>query len=215
MAALVFPEIVRYTIVGNINGEDCMNILDVKLSANGSTASRDQQISRVAGDILNNWSDHIVPVLHQDYVAEEVRFVDLDDEDGITGSVSSTDGSTWPENGGATGAGMSNNVYVKMVKVLSTHSRTSRNGALRLSGIPAITADSGVSYRVSEEWRTGFNDRFEDFKDGINGIEELYETNIGVLHTVDKVATGFTFMQAFRCAPNFGTIRRRMPGYGD
>lgn len=215
MAALVFPEIVRYTVVGSINGEDCLNILDVKLDEQDALDSRDERIATVAGDILNQWSDHILPVLHQDYIAQEVRYVDLNTADGITGSVSSTDGSDWPEAGGASGAGMSNNVYVKMVKVLDTHSRTSRNGALRLSGIPAITADPGVSYRVSEEWRTGFNDRFEDLKDGINGQADGWTINIGVLHTINRVATGFTFVANFQCAPNFGTIRRRMPGYGD
>lgn len=215
MAALVFPNIVRYTIVGSINGEDCMNIIDVKIVDENVTTEREDAIPVKAGDILNNWSDHILPVLHEDYTAHEVRWVDLNSATGITGSISSTDGSTWPEQGGASGAGMSNNVYVKMIKQLDNHSRTSRNGALRLSGIPAICADPGVSYRVADEWRTGFNDRFEDFKDGINDAGVGYEHNIGVLHTIDKVAVGFTFVANFSCAPNFGTIRRRMPGYGD
>lgn len=213
--ALIFPDIVRYSIVGSLHGEECINVLDVKMEQTQTGgASRAAMIYETAGDLLNQWSDHIVPLLVSTYTAEEVRWVDLDSATGSTGARSSTDGSTWPESGGGGSNPLPNNAYAKIVKALDTHTRTARNGALRLGGIPEGFTAGLDGNQLNETARTNLTDAFENLKDGINGVLDGWTINIGVLHTINGEATGFTFVANFEPALNVGTLRRRMPGYG-
>lgn len=212
--ALVAPSIVRYTIVGTLFGEDCMSILDFSITDEGLTVSRNEAIALGAGDLLNQWSDHVLPLLSSAYTAIEVRWVDLDTANGGTGSVSSTDGSTWPEEGGSTGAVLPNSVYCLMVKQLEGKTRTQRNGALRLGGILETHTTTNDANLLTTEFQTAVNGAFESLKDGMNGADAGYTGNLVVVHTKDDVYTGESEIASFSARPIVGTLRRRMPGYG-
>lgn len=213
--ALIFPDICRYSIIGTYNGEDCINVIDVKLSDNSGGASRATEVGLIAGDILNNWATEILPLMVPQYTFLEVRWVDLDTANGSTGSRTATSAETLPQSGTANPPGLPGNVYAKVVKTLDQKSRQSRNGVLRLGACP----ESGTAVDNTNQLTQGYRDlvtlSFENFKDGINGAETGGTRNIGVLHTVAGVATGFTFVANFNCALTVGTLRRRMPGYGD
>lgn len=212
--ALTFPGIVRYSIVADLNGEDCVNIIDIKLDPDVGAGSRADIIEDVAGDLLNQWSDHILPLLSDNYVAQEVRWVDLNNSNGTVGTISSTDGSTWPETGVSDGPALPNNVYAKVRKNLAERSRNTRSGLLRLGGGLEGWTQPGDGNRLTVEQQASINTQFENLKDGINGTENGWTRNIGVLHTTDGAATGFSFVSSFTADPVVGTIRRRMPGYG-
>lgn len=212
---LTLANIARFAVVGSMQSQDVVNIFDARVEPGVQDANREEACRQVAGDLLNQWSDHIIPLLHNTYTAEEVRWVDLDSLQGSTGAVSSTDGSDWPESGAGTAAPLSNAVYVKMVKRLEGKTRAQRNGALRLSGgLENWTLPTNGNV-IDPAVALGLNGAFEMLKDGINGdIIGDRVVNLGVLHTVGGVATDFSEISNYEAASQVGTLRRRMPGYG-
>lgn len=213
--ALIFPLICRFTVVGSFAGQDCMNVLDCKVDDNGGGfLSRAERIHGLAGDILNNWTDHILPLLSTQYTALQVRWVDLDSAEGTTGSRSATDAETWPMTGNNPGPALPGNVYAKVIKQVQGKTRTQRNGVLRLGGLAEAATVSQDANRLEAGTIAEINAGFEDLKDGITGLAGGWDIETGVLHTVDGVATEWSPLSIFNCAPVVGTIRRRMPGYG-
>lgn len=211
--ALIAPDICRYTIVGSLNGQDCMNVLDVRIT-DFALATREELIFEIAGDLLNQWDDHVLGVVANVYTAEQVRWVDLNSADGSTGARSSTDGNTWPANGRVEYPALPNNTYAKVIKVLEGKGRTERNGALRLGGIMEEQTLTPSPNTLTAAAREDINDAFENLKDGINEGVLGASVNLVVVHTVDDEYTGYSEIANFSCAATLGTIRRRMPGYG-
>lgn len=212
---LVFPDIVRYSVVASLAGELCVNVFDVKVEPT-VLGDRSDSILFVAKDILTNWTEHILPILTDVYVAQEVRWVDLDSLDGSTGSTSESDTEEWPQPGGnGASAPLPNNAYYKIRKVLDGGGRQSRSGMVRLGGATESATTPGAPNVLTATYVTDLAAAFESFKDGINGVELDTTINMGVLHTVEGQATGFTFISEFQPLSSVGTLRRRMPGYGD
>lgn len=211
--ALVAPNICRYTIVGSLAGQDCMNVLDARILNDGG-GERETEIVRVAGDLLNQWDDHVLPLVANDYTAESIRWVDLSTASGSTGSRSSTDENTWPKSGSGAADPLPNNVYAKVVKNLEGKNRIQRNGALRLGGLLEGYTSSVAPNTLNLADRQAIDTAFEALKDGINGLGPTGEVNLVVTHTVNGAYTGFSEIATFSCAPTVGTLRRRMPGYG-
>lgn len=213
---LRFPEIVRLTVVGTLSGEDCMNVFDVKMSGPSSDEERRQSCFGLAGDLLNQWDDHILPIVSNRYTATEVRWVDLNSNSGSTGSRSSTGESTWPKNGDVNGNPLPNNTYALISKQLQQKARTTRNGTCRLGGIMEEQTEQTNGNLLTPANVTAISAAFENLKDGLNGSGSLpgWEQNMGVLHTVEGEAVGFSFISTFSCRRALGTLRRRMPGYG-
>lgn len=212
---ITWPGIARYSLVGSYGEQEIINILDVDVDLTGvGDDDRETELFNLAGDIINNWVDHILPLVHANYQLNEVRWVDLDTLAGTTGSRTTTSDNTLPVFGEYAGTGMPGNVYVKVTKVLQGKNRTERNGMLRLAGVPeSVTADADVN-SILDTHANALNAAFEQFKDGINGTSTSATRNIGVVHTVNQVATGFSVMSEFNVKTGLGTIRRRMPGYG-
>lgn len=213
MAALVEQWVVRYTIVGTLGGQDCMNVFDIYVG-DDVIGERSTAIEQCAQDLLNQWDDHILPVVVNDYTAVQVRWVDLDTAEGETGSISSTDENTWPKDGSVAGDPLPNNAYAKVVKNLQGKTRTQRNGATRLGGLAEGYTGATTPNTLNLADRTAITDAFQSMQDGIEAAGSEALTYFVVVHTVDGVATGHTRVASFSCAPVVGTIRRRMPGYG-
>lgn len=215
MAPLIAPGVARFTVVGRLQGEDCMNIFDVDIDTGAPGSTRGEECFATAGDILNNWSDHLIPNLVAQYTAVEVRWVDLNSATGTTGSRSSTSDTTWPETGGYTGVNpASNNVYYKVRKNLSGGNRQSRRGVTRLGGVAENATQDGDGNRVKPAIVSDLNAAFEQFKDGINGSPGTAIRNLCVVHTVNRQYVGKDDISTFQVLDTVGTIRRRMPGYG-
>lgn len=211
---IVIDGVIRFSVVGDLSGEACVNIIDVDVDTD-TGESREDACFTIAGDIINNWTDHILPNVSGAYTAIEVRWVDLNSATGSTGSRTSTSAETWPLPGLRGGSPLPNNTYAKVRKVLAGKSRTERAGTLRLGGILEEDTIGGVDNNViAPTAQTAFNDAFQAFADGINADPPLPRRQLCVVHTVDRVATGKSDIDAFQVAPVVGTLRRRMPGYG-
>lgn len=210
--ALIFDGVARFSIVAQLQGEECVNVFDVDIST-AIGESREEACFGIAGDMLNNWTDHVLPYLSANYSAEEVRWVDLNSADGSTGARSATDDETWPQVGALAANTLPNNTYVKMVKNLEGKTRQQRNGATRLGGIVESYTTGASGNLLDPAFITNINAAFESFKDGINGGSGG-TTNLCVLHTVEGVATGKSNIAFFTASSTVGTLRRRMPGYG-
>ena len=211
---LVQQAIARFSIIGDLAGEACVNVLDVEINTDPPD-TREDACFDVAGDLLNNWTDHILPNVSAIYTALRVNWVDLNSADGSTGSRSSTSANTWPLVGARSGAPLPNNTYARIQKVLSGRSRQERSGTLRLGGILEEDTVGGLENNVlAPTAQAAFNSAFEDLKDGINGGGLFENKNLAVVHTVNREATGFSLISTFQCQPVVGTLRRRMPGYG-
>lgn len=212
MAPLVVPSVVRYSIVAELLGQTCINIMDVTITDEGIGTSRDDAINSVAGDIINNWDDHILGNLSSDYVFTEVRWLDLDSLDGSTGSRTSTDGTTLPVAGRSSGNAMPGHTYAKIRKNLEGSSRASRRGVLRLSGLQEgyVSGNNLLGASI-----TALNAAFEEFKDGINGTDGGATVNCVVVHVPRVGPPSTDDISSFTAESVVGTIRRRMPGYGE
>lgn len=212
---LVFPNIVRFAIIGNLQTEECVNIIDVRLEPTVPGAGdRSDAIFDAAGDILNNWTDHVLPLVTWAYQAREVRWVDLDSVDGTTGSRASTDAETWPMVGGVAAATSPNHTYARVNKLLQGSTRQARSGMLRLGGIAESATVDNNPNQLTPATITAMNTGFENFKDGIQSTASGWFRWLGVLHTVGGEAASWSDLSEYSVAVNVGTIRRRMPGYG-
>lgn len=212
---LIEPDVCRFVVVGEYADQECLNIVDVEIiEVGGAVDSRADRCFKVAGDILNNWTDHLLPALSAQYGAFEVRWVDLDSASGTVGSRSSTSEETWPMLGLVSGASLPSNVYVKAFKNLQGRSRQQRRGIMRLGGIPEAFTLPSAPNTLTADAVTGYTDALEQFKDGINGLNDGWQTNICVVHTIDGVADGHSIVSTYQPSATVGTIRRRMPGYG-
>lgn len=210
---IIAPEVARFSIVGQYGGQLVVNVIDVSIDTDPGT-TRPDAIFNVAGDLLNQWSDHVLPLLQPEYSAQEVRWVDLDSLSGSTGARSSTDGSTWPEAGTQTGFPMPGNVTMRMVKQI-TGARGRRAGQLKLAGMSEGYTLDGSPNVWDPAAIAAFNTAFEDLKDGINGaVAEGYTANIVVVHTVDDEWVATSPVTNFSGAPTVGSMIRRLPGYG-
>lgn len=216
--ALIAPGICRYSVIGRLEGQLIVNVFDIQIDTTGGGETRGEAIFQVAGDVLNNWSDHILNRVSGEYVAEEVRWVDLDSADGQTGSRSSTSDNTWPAPGENLGGALTNNTCALVTKVLEGKARNQRNGMTRLAGIPGGQLASGNANALSPAAVTSYSQGFNAFLVGVNDTEGPVigvQRNLVVVHTVDGEYTSFSRVQEFICRPGLGTIRRRMPGYGE
>lgn len=213
--ALIAPGVARFSIVATLLGEECVNIVDCDIdTATGET--RDDACFGVAGDILNNWSDHLLPVLNAVYEPQEVRWVDLNSESGSVGVRSTTDANEWPDHGALGAAPLPGNTYAKATKVLRDRNRGERQGMMRLGGLTETDTDAGNGNRLTNAKVSDLNAALEAFKDGVQGGEVTGRTvNICVVHTLDRAFVSRSLLSSYQVQTVVGTLKRRMPGYGD
>lgn len=211
---LVAPGVCRFSIVAQNLGELCVNIVDVDIDA-GVGTTRNEAIFGVAGDILNNWTDHVMPLLSTTYVAFQVRWVDLNSAEGTVGSRSSTDAEVWPALGGVGSPPLPASVYARAYKRLVDRVRGERQGMMRIGGLNEINTDAGNGNLLSNGFVEDLTNGLEAFKDGVNGGSVGGSINIVVVHTVAGVYSSHTVLEEYVVTNLVGSLRRRMPGYGD
>lgn len=213
---LIAPNVVRFSIVATLHGEDCINIVDMRATP-GVDQTRDEMCFAIAGDIMNNWDDHLKPILNAVYEPQEVRWVDLNSADGSVGVRTSTDATAWPSFGGIGSAPLPSSVYAKITKVLQGRDRGQRQGIMRLGGLSESDTDPGNGNRLSNGKIEALDDALEAFKDGIQGGVSPVgrDADICVVHTVDQAYVGNSLLSRYQTNTVVGTLKRRMPGYGD
>lgn len=214
MAPIVAPQVCRFTINGTYAGEEVANVIDMQVDTTGGPEDRPTACYLIAGDILNNWDDHIRPGLVAAYTAVSVSWVDLNSLDGSTGERTSTSDTTWPANGGDSGAPSVGAGSVRLNK-LQDGGRRARNGRLYLPGYSEGWTTSGQPNFLTPAIVAGWNESASDFLEGINDAEgpnNDHTRKMVVVHTVGGTYIGYSDVTALVCQAEVATQRRRMPG---
>lgn len=225
--ALVVPDICRFVVNQSLEGREVVNILDMKIDTTGSVTSREDAIVDQAQVILQEWHDEIRPMVIDDLQLLSVSWVDLDEDDGSTGTT--TDGSgaaEWPSEGTSLGLPMPANVAV-LVHKNATVSRRSRNGRMYLCGWSEGINDAANGNAVTPAELDTINGNLDDFLTNINqtggGLGADYASALVVVHTLSSVnpdpppkllieANGYDDVESLTADPVFATIRRRLRG---
>lgn len=213
MAAIVAPGICRYSINGTLDGQPVVNVLDLNISdvVNGS---REDAVATACGDIINQWADHVLPLVTDEYRFDSVSWVDLDSIDGSTGERSSTDGTTLPQNGGDAGACMPGGVAL-LVRKIGSGGRRERNGRWYIAGISEGVTALGTVNTVNSGYVALANTAFESVRSGLEGAEGpgingvSYTSSPNIVHTVDGVYVGKSRITTLSVDDRLATQRRR------
>ncbi len=136
----------RYAFVATNGQRPVINIWDAKIDTTGTTTPRSEAIFRYAGVLLNSWKAQIMLSLHNGYVLQEIRWLDLDELTGPTGGRSSTSQVVLPQSGSVSGTPASPNTSV-LVKKQTSAGRGSRNGRCYLSPL----SEAQIDYFVVEQ----------------------------------------------------------------
>lgn len=157
----VVPGVCRFALRAEFGGRQVVNVWDIRIDTTGSSMDRGDAIEDQAAILIENTTDHISPLLVNDMEWKDVAWVDLDDEDGSTGSTSSgTGGINWPDAGNVTTAPIPGNTAVLVTKQVPS-ARGRRNGRSYVCGIPeADTSDpdpNSLTGGALTAWQTAWD----------------------------------------------------------
>lgn len=166
---LVATDVCRFTINGTYLGRPVANVLDMVV-LNMTQGPRRDVLDDVAGDIIDAWDSHILSWVNDEYQAESVSYVDLDSEDGATGTKSSTTDTSWPANGRSGGDPYAGSVAALVTKE-TTSARGQRNGRWFIAGLDESFVSGNL---IDATVATGIQTELGDL------VEELTETGVTV-----------------------------------
>lgn len=207
---LVAASTIRFAIEGTFQGAPCVTIWD-QFAAEGAYADREEACELLGALLLAEWHTNILQWMDTSYVAQQVSFVDLSQDDGITGSITSSGSISWP----ATGAISTTNSYTPASATLVTKNTTARRGerAGRMF-LPAPRegqVDAGILDNV---YLTGL-------RDSLNDVLENMTTSVGdpsVYPSVTHIRQGApnvgipSRVTSMSVRPRLSTQRRRNRG---
>lgn len=215
MAPIVAPNICRYSINQTLGGQPVVNVLDMEVISTNPLEDRPQHLFEVAGDILNNWTDHVLSQQVNDLSARSVSWIDLDSLDGTRGDRSSTSAETWPQNGAqAVEAAMPAVVSMRIDKATSG-GRGTKSGRMYLAGC----GEGWTSPDVTQTWLSSLMASVQaslgNFLNGINNEAgpNGREQALVVVHTREGVyrdhspVTSLTVNSAISTQVRRGTLR--------
>lgn len=214
MAAIVAPGICRFTVNAVANGRPVANIIDMRVDTTGAAISREQAVFNLAGDIINNWDDHVMTLTTNQYTAQSVSWVDLDAADASVGERSVTSDTSWPKVGRATGGTAQGNVAYRVNKVGGV-TRGQRRGRMYL---PCVSEDAnlGTNGNLVNPTFVGYvNDAMGEFLSGVNDNEvpgRDYASYMVVVHLIGDTFESTSDVEQLICDPTFGSQRRRLRG---
>lgn len=221
MPGLIAPNIVRYTINGTYGGRDVANVLDFRLIPTTPPTSRADAIAAHAEVLVTAWASTILTRICDDYVAQDVSWVDLNSEDGTVGSTSTGTGTDFPAAGAVTDTPMPGNVALRALKQI-TAVRGQRKGRLYLVGIPESTTVGGapntVDPTIIDDWNVVLDDFLDDVNVAVGVGEAEYNALLAVVHThLDTDVTpnvleysGYSLVNALLVDNRLRTQRRRL-----
>lgn len=122
--ALVVPNTVRYTIIGQNLERPFANIFDMFITNVG--AGREAQIESAAEILVGAWANELNAVLPASYSALRCDWVDMTQQDGVTGSTTVGIPSGFPDTGSVSGAAYSGNCATLVRK--NTEARRGQRG---------------------------------------------------------------------------------------
>lgn len=214
MAQLIAPGICRYTVNGSFQGRKVANIVDMKIDTTGEITDRDEAIIDQGSRILSAWSLSMLTFLLADnYIAETVSWVDLDEDDGATGEMSSNDASDWPEAGHGLQAAMPGNVAMRVNKRTISR-RGEKGGRMYLCGVTENETEDGNPNQLNSATISGGNPRLADFLTNVTkeagGAGLPYTSQFHVVHTKGGLFRSSSEIIGLEFDPTLGSQRRRL-----
>lgn len=209
MAAIVANGVCRYAVHGLFAGRQVVNILDMKIDTTGVGTDRDEACFRQAGRILNAWNGNVLALLVNNYSAQSVSWVDLDELDGPTGQRTSTDTKTWPTSGLSGNEALPGNVAIRINKITNSR-RGSKQGRMYLCGADEFTTSDAAPNTVTETNQGLINAAMDTFLSEITSEEVLYDSQLHVVHTAAGVFTTSSEVDALTVDATLGSQRRRL-----
>jgi len=147
----------RYTLHGLFYGRATATVLDYFIDTTGGTAGRTEAIDAMAGILINEWNDSLLPVQSSAWVFQKVSWVDLDEEDGVTGERNTSGSITLPKPGAITFNQGSANVAVLVKKVID-RKRGARSGRIYVpgfeEGMTGSTTGNEIQTANLTSWQT-------------------------------------------------------------
>ena len=217
---LVAPGICRFTVNGSYAGRPVANVLDYRIDTTGSTMGRAEAVNNQAQDILTQWTEQMLPVVQANYIATSVSYVDLDEADGPTGSVTSSDDADWPAPGVAEGPDMPANVAGLVRKqIIGTRGR--RSGRMYLCGLSEEVTAADQPNTISEAAQSFINGQLAAFLANTNNTDTLgtaFSSDLVVVHTRqpdpedEPIYNGFSVVDSLIVEGLLATQRRRLRG---
>lgn len=224
MPGLVAPGICRYSVIGTYAGRAVANIIDMHIDQTGSLSDRQDAVADQAAIIVSAWVDNILPRVANNYTAQSVRWVDLNDEDGSVGETSTGTGTDFPASGAGTTTPMPGNVAFRINRQISA-TRGQRKGRMYLVGVPESSTDDASPNSVISSDITGMNTAMAAFKSDVEQsagvVPPNYDSWITVVHTKRVEVSpgvfeiqyeGRSHVSALVCDPTLGSQRRRLRG---
>lgn len=185
MAGLVVPNVARYSVIGEFSGVPVANVIDMSIGTPAGSA-RDNNVLDQAEVILQNWVEHICPLLSNSYRANEVTWVDMHNASGTTGSITEGEGADFPQVGGVGGAPMPGSVAF-LVRKNSTHRRGQRQGRMYLPGVAEASTPADGPNNVAAGVITAMNTALASFLSGISQSDGVlggeYDSKMVTVHT--------------------------------
>lgn len=223
----IVPGVCRYTLEATLFGRSVFNVLDYEVDTTGSTQSRHEAIHDLAGILINEWIDSMIPLFASEYVAQKVSWVDLDDEDGSTGERTSSSGGSFPRAGGSFIQCSPSNVAVLVHKQIEGR-RDRRNGRMYLGAVPEDVNPNPTPNVFTSSKLAIYNDKVSAFLGDTNQTDPIggdaYGSRLCVVHITERypleekqeIGTpkrgDHTNVAALVCDPMMATQRRRLRG---
>lgn len=215
----VVDSVVRFSVNGSMvgSGRTTANIVDVWLEDAGGDEIRAQNVLTLAEKVLDSWDDNIRPKQVDELTLQSVSWVDLNDENGSTGTISTTASNTWPAAGGTAGEAVAFNTSILVRKAIVAD-RSRRQGRMYVPGIPEADVASGYTLTGTARplWQAEFDDFFNDLQGTITNGGVPYDHYPAVVHVLTRDAnenplTGDSReVTAFSVQQVLATQRRRL-----
>lgn len=219
MAIIHAPGVCRYTVKGIVVDRPWANIIDMEIDTSGGLGTRSDAIYNVAGDILNNYVEHMLQGLSNEVRFEEISWVDLDTPAGTTGSRTSTSEYTLPETGTSSNEFEAGSVAILYTKELVGSARNARTGRMYVPGPGSTGTENNELLPLTLTNRQAAADTFLD---NITDEAAIYDYTVDmcVVHTPGISGYGAgeiyeassTHVSRLAVQPRLATQRRRLRG---
>lgn len=156
-----------------------------------------------ARDVLNNWQDHIVPMLINNYSVQGIRYLDVNEADGTTGYLVADPAKP------VAGPGTTSTFPPALATVVRKNINGSRNSRAGRLYIPPPQENEGDENGVVGAGRIAtVNTGFASFHSGTD--DSGGNGYIAVLHQFVGKPVTWSRVLSYTCQALLGTQRRRM-----
>lgn len=216
---LVVPDICRFTVNQELEGNNIANIIDCQVDTTGSSMSREEAIEQLAGVIIDAWGAGPLSYQVNDLSLVSVSWVDLDEADGSTGTRTTTGTYTLPVTGDSVGAPLPANTSVLVKKTLATGGRAHRSGRMFIAGFPEDATATDNGNRLDTAVATGVQTVMDTFLEDLVQTDPLgtqYASEMVVVHVTARDGDGHPTAGDYRAVgdlvvdPLLATQRRRL-----